>query len=154
MRNRQTISNTDTVALGKTFKNGSERLIHSPTRNSVLKSYCLSAFLGSDSYSTNRSFSRSLRKAFLVLAGAEDGVRKSSCRVVKINKAMTNPYFPVQRLTTVVWLSSRNGTYLELVEDRRAVIVRSKVERPLTLPSSIFSKLNYILCTRASSAFI
>jgi len=70
--------------------------------------------------------------AFLVLAGAEEGVRKSNCRVVKINKEETNHYCPVQRLTTVVWLSSRDGTCLELVEDRRAVIVRSKVERPLT----------------------
>jgi len=61
-----------------------------------------------------------------VLAGAEDGVKKSNCRVVKINKEETNHYFPVQRLTTVVWLSSRDGTCLELVEDRRAVIVRSK----------------------------
>ena len=78
-----------------------------------------------------------------MLAGAEEGVRKSNCRVVKINKEETNHYFPVQRLTTVVWLSSRDGTYLQLVDDRRAVIVRSKVERPLTLPSSIFSKLYY-----------
>jgi len=30
-------------------------------------------------------------------------------------------------------MSSRDGTYLELVEDRRAVIIRSKVQRPLTL---------------------
>jgi len=67
-----------------------------------------------------------------VLAGAEEGDMKSNYRVVKINKEETNPYSPVQRLTTVVWLSSRDGTYLELVEDRRAVIVRSKVERPLT----------------------
>ena len=35
------------------------------------------ASLRSDSYSTNRSLLRSLCKAFLVLAGAEEGVRKS-----------------------------------------------------------------------------
>ena len=34
------------------------------------------------------------------------------------------------------------------VDDRRAVIVRSKVERPLTLPFSIFSKLIINFCVR------
>jgi len=37
-------------------------------------------------------------------------------------------------------MSSRDGTCLQLVEDRRAVIVRSKVERPLTI---VERRLNY-----------
>ena len=81
-----------------------------------------------------------------MLTGPKEGVMKSNYRVVKINKEETNHYFLVQRLTTVVWLSSRDGTCRELVEDRRAVIVRSKVERPLTLPSSTLSKLIKFLC--------
>ena len=68
-----------------------------------------------------------------MLAGAEESSGVVNNRVVKINKEKTNHYFPVQRLTTVVWSCSRDGTYRELVEDRRAVIVRSKVERPLTM---------------------
>jgi len=53
-----------------------------------------SAFLGSDSYPTNRSFLRSLRRAFLVLAGAEEGDMKSNYRVVKINKEKPIAFLP------------------------------------------------------------
>ena len=39
------------------------------------------------------------------------------------------------------------------IDYRRAVIVRSKVERPLTLPSSIFSKLNYYFMHASKFSF-
>ena len=46
--------------------------------------YCLSTFWGLVATDKNRSFRGVFVKALLVLAGAEDGVKKSDCRVVKI----------------------------------------------------------------------
>ena len=79
-----------------------------------------------------------------MLAGAEEGNEEYNYRVVRDNKRKDQSLYSSR--TTVdnrrVVQSPKAGlAKRQRVDDRRAVIVRSKVERPLTLPSSIFSKL-------------
>jgi len=91
-----------------------------------------------------------------VLAGAEEGYEEYNYRVVRDNKRKNQSLYSSR--TTVdnrrVVQSPKAGlAKRQRVDDRRAVIVRSKVERPLTLPSSIFFKLNYYFMHASKFSF-